>query len=657
MNKISLIRRLASLVLVAGLSTVVVGCAGGARPEDAGNLAGLVSGDAANAGTVEIRDGSAQRMVVETDANGQFQLDVRRLAPPYVLQAHLDNGKTVYGVAVAPGVVSIDPLTTVAFTAASRSRGDDGDDDDDDDDDGDEDGGGLPEKFAANLAKLRVALAPLFACYGITPDTLPTDPAYRRLFADVRFEIDDGRVVVSNRQTGKRIFVGSLRRLSSGTFTAANLPAHCSNTPPPVACTTFEYSAWGTCRSDNTQTRTVTFAAPVGCNQSAAILTQGCEYVPPSPVACTQITYSAWGACQPNGTQTRTIASSAPAGCDTSAAMLTQACTYVPPGPVACTQITYSAWEACQPNNTQTRTIASSAPAGCDTSAAVLAQACTYVPPGPVACTQITYSAWEACQPNNTQTRTIASSAPAGCDASAAVLTQACTYVPPGPVACTQITYSAWGACQPSNTQTRTITSSAPAGCDVSGAVLSQACTYVAPASLSRVSLNPTSVTGGSPSTGTVTLSAAAPAGGAVVTLTSSSTSATVSASVTVPANATSANFTVSTRSVTTATTATITAAYGGLTRTASLTVNAPPVTVNCTGCHGAPPSTGMHSFHAGRGYDCVSCHGTGFSARSGTTGPTHMSGGTNNVGGAGSSVNTWDGTNCTATCHGSDRW
>ncbi|HYU22324.1 MAG TPA: hypothetical protein VEM60_04215 [Candidatus Dormibacteraeota bacterium] len=97
--------------------------------------------------------------------------------------------------------------------------------------------------------------------------------------------------------------------------------------------------------------------------------------------------------------------------------------------------------------------------------------------------------------------------------------------------------------------------------------------------SLSSLALNPTSVAGGNSSTGTVTLSGPAPAGGAQVTLSSSNTAAaTVPSSVTVPAGATSATFTVSTSVVTASTAVTISAAYGGVTRTASITVApAPP--------------------------------------------------------------------------------
>ena len=149
----------------------------------------------------------------------------------------------------------------------------------------------------------------------------------------------------------------------------------------------------------------------------------------PAPLACTSFTYSAFGACQSNDTQTRTVTSSAPTGCTGGTPVLSQACTYVPPVNV-CTSFTYSAFGACQSDNTQTRTVTSSAPTGCTGGTPVLSQACTYVPPVN-ACTSFTYSAFGVCQSNNTQTRTVTSSAPAGCTGGTPVLSQACTYVPP----------------------------------------------------------------------------------------------------------------------------------------------------------------------------------------------------------------------------------
>jgi len=93
---------------------------------------------------------------------------------------------------------------------------------------------------------------------------------------------------------------------------------------------------------------------------------------------------------------------------------------------------------------------------------------------------------------------------------------------------------------------------------------------------LSALALNPTSVNGGSSSTGTVTLSGPAPSGGAVVNLSSSASAATVPSSVTVIAGYSTGTFTVNTSTVTASTPATITASYAGVTKTASLTVMPP---------------------------------------------------------------------------------
>src|SRR6266481_2211472 len=118
-------------------------------------------------------------------------------------------------------------------------------------------------------------------------------------------------------------------------------------------------------------------------------------------------------------------------------------------------------------------------------------------------------------------------------------------------------------------------------------------------ATLSAIALNPMSVTGGSPSTGTVTLSGPAASGGAAVSLSSDNTAAaTVPASVTVSAGATSATFTVNTSSVTASTSVTISASYAGATKTASLTVMPPALTLssltlNPTSVTGGSPSTG----------------------------------------------------------------
>jgi len=211
---------------------------------------------------------------------------------------------------------------------------------------------------------------------------------------------------------------------------AGTYPANSNSTPAPATCTSFTYSAWGDCQSNNTQTRMIESSLPAGCTGGSPVTSQTCTYVPPTQT-CTSFTYSAWGACQPNNTQTRTIASSSPPNCTGGPPdPLSQSCTYVPPTQT-CTSFTYSDWGVCQSNNTQTRMVESSLPAACTGGSPVTSQTCTYVPPTQT-CTSFTYSAWGACQQDNTQTRTVATSSPAGCaGGTPGPLSQSCTYVPP----------------------------------------------------------------------------------------------------------------------------------------------------------------------------------------------------------------------------------
>lgn len=97
-------------------------------------------------------------------------------------------------------------------------------------------------------------------------------------------------------------------------------------------------------------------------------------------------------------------------------------------------------------------------------------------------------------------------------------------------------------------------------------------------ADLLSLTLNPTSVVGGSPSTGTVTLNGAAPSGGAIINLSSSNTAvATVQSTVTVAQNTTQATFTVTTSSVSSPTSSTISGTYNSVMRNAVLNIGAVP--------------------------------------------------------------------------------
>jgi hypothetical protein len=94
------------------------------------------------------------------------------------------------------------------------------------------------------------------------------------------------------------------------------------------------------------------------------------------------------------------------------------------------------------------------------------------------------------------------------------------------------------------------------------------------PASLSAVSVSPTSIVGGSTAQGTVTLTGGAPSGGALVSLSSANPSvAAVPSSVTVAAGVSSVTFAVNTSAVTVNTSVIVSASYGGVSRTTTLTV------------------------------------------------------------------------------------
>lgn len=94
----------------------------------------------------------------------------------------------------------------------------------------------------------------------------------------------------------------------------------------------------------------------------------------------------------------------------------------------------------------------------------------------------------------------------------------------------------------------------------------------IIPCALQSVSDSPTSVVGGAGgSTGVVTMTAAAPSGGAVVALSSNNAVVTVPASVTVPGGSTSASFAIGTTATTSTVNATLTATYLGVNFTCTM--------------------------------------------------------------------------------------
>lgn len=90
---------------------------------------------------------------------------------------------------------------------------------------------------------------------------------------------------------------------------------------------------------------------------------------------------------------------------------------------------------------------------------------------------------------------------------------------------------------------------------------------------VTKITFTPNAVAGGLNTTGKVTLSGAAPIGGAVVLLSNGNPKASMPATVTVPAGASSVTFVATTTPVTATTSGTVSATYGGVTKSVVLKV------------------------------------------------------------------------------------
>jgi hypothetical protein len=122
---------------------------------------------------------------------------------------------------------------------------------------------------------------------------------------------------------------------------------------------------------------------------------------------------------------------------------------------------------------------------------------------------------------------------------------------------------------------------------------------------LATISLSPSTVVEGSSSSGTVTLTAAAPVGGAVVAL-SGSDAVIMPSSITVATGATNATFPISTRSGGGAASVTITASYGGGSASAVLSITRSPVAVARFGITGPTETETCEMSNGGRQLSCT---------------------------------------------------
>lgn len=129
--------------------------------------------------------------------------------------------------------------------------------------------------------------------------------------------------------------------------------------------------------------------------------------------------------------------------------------------------------------------------------------------------------------------------------------------------------------------------------------------TVTAGPTLASISLSPSSVVGGHPVTGTVTLTAAAPVCCAIVSL-SGSGPFTVPASVLVPAGSASATFEIRTMAVGSTVTSTISASYAGVSKSAPLSVTQTPVAIASFGVSGPDGSDTCTLANEGNTLNCT---------------------------------------------------
>jgi len=165
-----------------------------------------------------------------------------------------------------------------------------------------------------------------------------------------------------------------------GSTTTSQETKTCEYVPPNFPCTSYTYSAWTTTCQNGYYTRTILTRLPSGCQEATAG-----SLIPELKKACTaetpicSFTYSAWGECRSDGTQARTVLTHYPTGCTGGTPEIKRSCAYTQTAPVC--SFAYSAWGECQPNGTRTRIVTGTKPAGCTGGNPVTFGSCSYTAP------------------------------------------------------------------------------------------------------------------------------------------------------------------------------------------------------------------------------------------------------------------------------------
>lgn len=279
----SLILKLVCCLSLA-MTAVLNGCGGGAPQEQQlpadSTVFGTLASSSGSPLMVSLKDSASPPGVHQTtpDADGAYSFDTNGLHAPYLLIGEVSAGANsvkLYSVAATNGRTDITAATTQEFEANHADGGSRDGGSSDDENEGDH----HVLTRAELLTRLQTVLAPLFSEFHVSfPLTQSENFALHALFMAVHFSVDDGAVLVTNRQTRKTIFTGKLSNLAAGIFTPANMPV-----PGGTNACTYTYSAWGSCQSNGMQSRTVVTSTPAGCT-GTTVLSQSCTPPVTNPV-------------------------------------------------------------------------------------------------------------------------------------------------------------------------------------------------------------------------------------------------------------------------------------------------------------------------------------------------------------------------------------
>lgn len=414
---------------ILALSLMLAGCNAGTQSTSGGSgtasrtVSGVASTGSPAPGVVSLKDSSTppQERIISTNSKGAYSIDTSGLTAPFVLKAEWSaetENSRLYSISAGNGTTNINPITNAAVSAASEN----------DDADGlyhapDPDRNQRTKiKFRDIIDQLRVVLAPLFALYETSKDPVTEsdddddddnnendNTGLHALLRDVKFSVNSGMLIVTNKRTRGVIYEAPLNDIASGTFHPENMP----NQPSPQSGTML-YANWcaschGPLASSSKKNATATAIqtaidnntggmgsitlTPQQVQAIASALSTSTTPSTPAPNGAA-LYASNCGTChnalasstKKNATASaiRTAITNNVGGMGslslTDAEVQAIADALVAAAPPAACVYTYSIWGACQPNGIQTRSLISTTPAGC-TGTPVLRQSCNYVPP------------------------------------------------------------------------------------------------------------------------------------------------------------------------------------------------------------------------------------------------------------------------------------